>query len=93
MVPTVTTDPSPSSDALALLTLQFLAWVAEQPRTYPETMEAWRTSCPRLPVWEDATSAGWVRRERGGRVVLTPQGQATLAAGRANTPPSAHFKY
>ena len=89
----MTPDSRPSPDALALLTLQFLAWVAEQPRTYPETMEAWRTSCPRLPVWEDATSAGWVRRERGGRVVLTPQGQAALAAGHAAAPPSPHFKY
>lgn len=33
---------------------QFLLWVAARPRTYAETMEAWRTSCPRLSAWEDA---------------------------------------
>jgi hypothetical protein len=31
-----------------------LAWLAGQPRTYGETMDAWRTSCPRLSIWEDA---------------------------------------
>jgi hypothetical protein len=72
------------SDALALLTLQFLAWVAERPRSYIETMEAWRTSCPRLPVWEDATSEGLVQRESGNLVVLTARGKAALEAGRAS---------
>lgn len=42
---------SPPAEALVR---QLLAWVAERPRTYGEAMEAWRTSCPRLPVWEDA---------------------------------------
>ena len=36
------------------LLLQMLAWIAERPRTYGETMDAWRTSCPRLSIWEDA---------------------------------------
>jgi hypothetical protein len=36
------------------LTLQMLAWLVERPRTYVETMDAWRTSCPRLSIWEDA---------------------------------------
>ena len=35
-------------------TLELLAWIAERPRTYPETIEAWKSSCPRLTVWEDA---------------------------------------
>jgi hypothetical protein len=47
-----------SSDAGNLL--QFLAWVDAQPRTYAQTMEAWRTSCPRLSTWEDATAGGLV---------------------------------
>lgn len=42
------------------LLIQLLAWVAARPRRYGETMEAWRTSCPRLPVWEDAVEAGLV---------------------------------
>ena len=72
------------SDALGLLTLQFLAWVAERPRSYAETMEAWRTSCPRLPVWEDATSEGLVQRRSGNLVVLTDRGRAALDAGGAS---------
>ena len=38
------------------LTLELLDWVVERPRTYAETMAAWRTSCPRMPIWEDASS-------------------------------------
>lgn len=55
------------------LTLQLLEWVAERARSYPETIEAWKSSCPRLTIWEDAVAAGLVRVERGG-VVLTPRG-------------------
>jgi hypothetical protein len=66
------------------LVLQLVAWVAARPRTYAETMEAWRTSCPRLPVWEDATDNGFLTvvpghggmRENG--VCLTEAGQAFL---------------
>ena len=39
------------------LTVQFLQWIGEHSRNYTETMEAWRTSCPRLTVWEDALSS------------------------------------
>ena len=39
--------------------LQFLAWLSERPRSYADTMEAWKTSCPRLSAWEDATSTAW----------------------------------
>ncbi len=42
------------------LIVELLAWVAARPRTYGETMAAWRTSCPRSPVWEDATGAGLI---------------------------------
>ena len=44
------------------LVLDLIEWVAAQPRTYSETMDAWRTSCPRLPVWEDAVDHGFVAR-------------------------------
>jgi hypothetical protein len=65
--------------------LQFLAWVADRPRTYPETMEAWRSTCPRLSVWEDAIIDGLVRIDNGsGRaVVLTARGQRMLRNGAA----------
>jgi hypothetical protein len=42
------------------LVRDLLEWVLARPRTYGETMEAWRTSCPRLPVWEDAMENGLV---------------------------------
>jgi hypothetical protein len=72
---------SAAPEALRALILQFLAWVAERPRTHADVMEAWRTSCPRLTVWEDATSGGLVRLEARSRVVLTPLGRAMLANG------------
>jgi hypothetical protein len=58
-------------------TVQLLAWLAESPRSYPETLEAWKTSCPRLAVWEDALADGLVHIDRG-RVVLTPAGSELL---------------
>jgi len=42
------------------LILDLLEWVGKQDRTYHEVMEAWRTSCPKLPVWEDAIDRGLV---------------------------------
>jgi hypothetical protein len=59
-------------------------WIAERPRTYEETMQAWRSSCPRHPVWEDACIDGLVEvvDDGGGmaasRVALTAQGRAAL---------------
>lgn len=35
-------------------------WIAERPRDYDDVLDAWRTSCPRLTVWEDAVDAGLV---------------------------------
>jgi hypothetical protein len=71
--------------ATPALTLQLLAWIAARPRTYAETMEAWRTTCPRLTIWEDAVSDGLVTVDgaasmQDGRVRLTDSGRALLAA-------------
>ena len=68
--------------AAPALTQQFLAWVAEAPRSYADA-EAWRRSCPHLSIWEDAISDGLVRFEQGGgmngaRLVLTPRGKSRL---------------
>ena len=46
------------------LVLDLVEWVARQPRPYVEVMEAWRTSCPRLTIWEDAQDEHLVRRFR-----------------------------
>jgi hypothetical protein len=54
------------------LVVDLLRWVADRPRTYRETMEAWRTSCPRLSVWEDALDSSFVEVVRDdGRDELT----------------------
>ncbi len=65
------------------LMLEFLAWIASRPRTYLEAMEAWRTNCPRHPVWEDAFLDRLIQLEGGGpmdqsKVTLTPRGKALL---------------
>jgi len=68
-----------SAPAPALLR-DFLLWVAERPRTYAEAMDAWRSSCPRMTIWEDAILDGLVEVQRGesmaeSLVVLTSQGR------------------
>jgi hypothetical protein len=60
------------------LTRDLLLWIDAKPRTYGETMEAWRTSCPRLSVWEDALLAGLVC-VRASNVALTSQGRTVLS--------------
>jgi hypothetical protein len=45
------------------LILDLLGWVTQRDRTYEELKEAWRTSCPRLPVWEEANDRGLVITE------------------------------
>ena len=48
------------TDTIEDLILDLVEWVGRKERTYQETMDAWRTSCPRLSVWEDATGRGLV---------------------------------
>jgi len=72
------------SESPSLIMLQFLGWVADRPRSYAATMEAWRTSCPRLSVWEDALIDGLIRIDNASRSVsLTPRGAAVLEKARA----------
>jgi len=47
-------------DTVENLMLDLVEWVGRKERTYQETMDAWRTSCPKLPVWEEATDRGLV---------------------------------
>ena len=79
------TDPDPV-DALIL---DLLEWVGPTPRQYDEVMEAWRTSCPRLPVWEEANERGFLTRSsvpgQGALITLTPAGAAHLRHHRAAT--------
>jgi D-3-phosphoglycerate dehydrogenase len=46
------------------LVLDLLEWVSRKDRSYEETMDAWRTSCPKLPIWEDANDRGLVSVEQ-----------------------------
>ena len=54
---------------------ELLNWIAEHPRSYAETMEAWKSSCPRLTVWEDAVTDRLVEIRRG-QVRLTQRGES-----------------
>ncbi|MGO9453098.1 MAG: hypothetical protein ACLQDV_18970 [Candidatus Binataceae bacterium] len=63
------------------LILDLLQWLAAGEKSYDEVMDAWRTSCPRLPVWEDANDRGLVTKaQANGRSVvrITPSGLALL---------------
>ncbi len=74
-------------DKLERHVFNLVGWVGKEPRTSLQTMDAWRTSCPRLPVWEEAVERGLVSREpgaEGGRVITTSRGFEFLALrGRA----------
>jgi D-3-phosphoglycerate dehydrogenase / 2-oxoglutarate reductase len=48
------------SETVDALILDLLEWVGPSSRPYNEVIEAWRTSCPRLPVWEEATERGLI---------------------------------
>jgi len=51
-----------TGSVLEPLILDFLEWLAQEPRRYHDVMDAWQTSCPRLTVWEDSVDAGYVAR-------------------------------
>jgi hypothetical protein len=59
------------------LVFDLVEWVAKEPRTYAQVMDAWRTSCPRLTVWEEAVERGLLLRE-GTRVAVTEKGSDFL---------------
>lgn len=61
------------------LVLDLVEWIAAGPRAYTDVLEAWRTSCPRLTIWEDAVDAGLVQRQ-GSMVEVTPRGLEFLSA-------------
>ena len=66
------------SETLRPLILDLVAFVAERPRPYAEVLDAWRTNCPRLTVWEDAVDAGLVVLNDG-VVRATDRGREALA--------------
>lgn len=69
-------------DTVDALLSDLLGWLAQGAQPYGDVMEAWRTSCPRLPIWEDATDRGFielVRMDRCAMVCITSAGLAFLA--------------
>ena len=75
------------SEPLEPLILDLLEWIGPQPRPYAEVLEAWRTSCPRLPVWEEANARGFIDHfhEPGqpARVAVSSLGTAQLQMQRS----------
>jgi len=54
-----------TNEATDALVLDLVEWIAREPRSYSEVIDAWRTSCPRLTIWEDAVDRGYVARQQG----------------------------
>lgn len=79
-----------AADGCDPLLLDLLEWIAREPRAYTELMDVWRTSCPRLTVWEDAVDRGLVSRQltrgEGARIELTPLGRVVLAQSGRQKP-------
>ena len=75
-------------DTVETLILDLLEWIGPETRPYREVIEAWRTSCPRLPVWEEANDRGFLERshepDRGVNVSVSAIGKAHLQTARTS---------
>jgi hypothetical protein len=65
------------SESSRALTLQLLEWITARPRTHEEALEVWRTTCPRLSIWEDACIEGLIDL-CGVTIVLSRKGARLL---------------
>lgn len=76
-----------TADSVEYLVLDLLEWIGPAPRPYAEVMDAWRTSCPSLPVWEEANDRGFIERHRdsgqGELISISPAGQEHLRRHRS----------
>jgi len=79
-------DEPAAGDAVEPLILDLLEWIGPDGRPYSEVIEPWRTSCPRLPVWENANARGYLARVHasGGEALIkvSQAGAAHLQARR-----------
>ena len=70
------------TDLIDPLVLDLVEWIAGKPRPYAEVIEAWRSTCPRLTIWEDAIERGLLARHsvpgRGTIVIATTAGRDFL---------------
>jgi hypothetical protein len=78
------------SETVDTLILDLLEWIGPNPRPYAEVIDAWRTSCPRFPVWEDASDRGFIARHRapgrGALVSVSAAGGEHLRKHRKPSP-------
>ena len=65
-----------TNEATDALVLDLVEWIAREPRLYSEVIETWRTSCPRLTIWEDAVDRGYVARQAVAGQNVVSQGVA-----------------
>jgi len=81
---------SPEFDTVETLILDLLERMGPNTRPYAEVLEAWRTSCPRLPVWEGANDRGFIARHRapgrGALVSVSAAGAEHLRKHRRPSP-------
>ena len=78
------------SDPVDALVIDLLEWLGPRGRPYTEVIEAWRTSCPRLPVWEEANARDYIVREHlqgaGALISVSTKGLALLSQHRRIAP-------
>ena len=83
-------EPVDPVDPVDALILDLLEWLGTGLRPYDEVMEGWRTSCPRLPVWEEANAKGFVTRLREPgqppQISVSPAGADHLRRHRSTIP-------
>ena len=76
------------ADPVEALILDLLEWIGPDSRPYSEVIEAWRTSCPRLPVWEEAHERGFIdhhhKRGHGTYLSVSARGWEHLRKARPN---------
>ena len=78
------------SDTVDTLILDLLEWIGPDRRPYADVLEAWRTSCPRLPIWENANDRGFIARHhvpgQGSFVSVSTAGAKHLGKHRHSLP-------
>jgi D-3-phosphoglycerate dehydrogenase / 2-oxoglutarate reductase len=89
-VPSSGSESGSESAIVDSLVLDLLEWIGPGARPYDEVMEAWRTSCPRLPVWERANELGFLERRpepgSGQMISVSSTGAAHLRVRRSLSP-------
>ncbi|MEZ5815576.1 MAG: hypothetical protein R3D44_00655 [Hyphomicrobiaceae bacterium] len=79
------------SETLEPLIVDLVVWCSARQRAYEDVIEAWRTSCPRLMVWEEAHTRGLVETKPGAHgleVIVTTAGRALLEKKRMGDGPA-----